>query len=261
MGPPPAPRETESVTSPHPLRRLLGPVSARDFCAEYLWLCLAGPLTAFSLFTFLAVLALGLWLTPVLLGFLVLAGAVFYARGLGAAHRRLARALLGVSVPAPGRPELKPGLWSWVKARVGDAAGWRAAGYLLLRLPSPSSACSPSRARPSTVSPPPPSPSSGSRSANTTCLPSASAPTTGPARSPGPRPASWCSSPSRGSRTPSSRSTGCWSSACSARGSCPHASATSKPAGPPRSRTPTCGCGASNATSTTVRRPSSSPSR
>ncbi|MET9002141.1 sensor domain-containing protein [Amycolatopsis sp. NPDC004169] len=135
MGPPPAPRETESVTSPHPLRRLLGPVSARDFCAEYLWLCLAGPLTAFSLFTFLAVLALGLWLTPVLLGFLVLAGAVFYARGLGAAHRRLARALLGVSVPAPGRPELKPGLWSWVKARVGDAAGWRAAGYLLLRLP------------------------------------------------------------------------------------------------------------------------------
>ncbi|WP_410596233.1 sensor histidine kinase [Amycolatopsis sp. lyj-23] len=135
MGPPTAPRETGPVTSPHPLRRILGPVSARDFCAEYLWLCLAGPLTAFSLFTFLAVVALGLWLTPVLLGFLVLAGAVFYARGLGAAHRRLAQALLGVSVPAPGRPELKPGLWSWVKARVGDAAGWRAAGYLLLRLP------------------------------------------------------------------------------------------------------------------------------
>ncbi|MEV4143976.1 sensor domain-containing protein [Amycolatopsis sp. NPDC049691] len=135
MGPPAPPRETEPVTSPHPLRRILGPVAARDFWAEYLWLCLAGPLTAFSLFTFLAVLALGLWLTPVLLGFLVLAGAVFYARGLGAAHRRLAKALLGVSVPAPGRPELKPGLWSWVKARVGDGAGWRAAGYLLLRLP------------------------------------------------------------------------------------------------------------------------------
>jgi signal transduction histidine kinase len=123
------------VTSPHPLRRIFGPLASRDFWAEYLWLCLAGPLTAFSLLTFLAVLAVGLWLTPVLLGFLVLAGAVFYARGLGAAHRRLAKALLGVSVPAPGRPELKPGLWSWVKARVGDAAGWRAAGYLLLRLP------------------------------------------------------------------------------------------------------------------------------
>ncbi|MEV6831928.1 sensor domain-containing protein [Amycolatopsis sp. NPDC051102] len=135
MGPPPRPGETEPVNSPHPLRRVFGPLAARDFWAEYLWLCLAAPLTVFALLSFLAVLALGLWLTPVLLGFLVLAGAVFYARGLGAAHRRLAKALLGVSVPAPGRPELKPGLWSWVKTRVGDAAGWRAAGYLLLRLP------------------------------------------------------------------------------------------------------------------------------
>ncbi len=124
-----------SLDPPHLLRRVFGPLATRDFRAEYLWLWLAGPLTVFSLLSFLAVLALGLWLTPVLLGFLVLAGAVFHARGLGAAHRRLARALLGVSVPAPRRPELKPGLWSWVKARVGDPAGWRAAGYLLLRFP------------------------------------------------------------------------------------------------------------------------------
>ncbi|MGW5723429.1 sensor histidine kinase [Amycolatopsis sp. NPDC003865] len=138
MGSPPRPSQTGSVTSldvPHPLRRILGPVAARDFWAEYLWLCLSGPLTLFALTSLIVVLALGVWLTPVLVGFLVLAGAVFYARGLGAAHRRLAKALLGVSVPAPRRPELKPGLWSWVKARVGDAAGWRAAGYLLLRLP------------------------------------------------------------------------------------------------------------------------------
>ncbi|MGW4062191.1 sensor histidine kinase [Amycolatopsis sp. NPDC004747] len=124
-----------TLEPPHPLRRVFGPLATRDFRAEYLWLWLAAPLTAFSLFSFLLVLALGLWLTPVLLGFLVLAGALFYARGLGAAHRRLAKALLGVSVPAPRRPELKPGLWSWVKARVGDPAGWRVAGYLLLRLP------------------------------------------------------------------------------------------------------------------------------
>ncbi|GHG34818.1 MULTISPECIES: sensor histidine kinase [Amycolatopsis] len=138
MGPPPAPGNTEPVTTlapPHPLRRVFGPLATRDFRAEYLWLWLAAPLTAFALLSFLAVLVLGLWLTPVLLGFLVLAGAVFYARGLGAAHRRLAKGLLGVSVPAPRRPELKPGLWSWFRARVGDPAGWRAAGYLLLRLP------------------------------------------------------------------------------------------------------------------------------
>ncbi|WP_435869932.1 sensor histidine kinase [Amycolatopsis mediterranei] len=139
MGPAARPGETEPVTTldppQHPLRRVFGPLASRDFRAEYLWLSLTAPLTVFSLVSFLVVVALGLWLTPVLLGFLVLAGAVFYARGLGAAHRGLAKHLLGVSVPAPRRPELKPGLWSWVKARVGDPAGWRAAGYLLLRLP------------------------------------------------------------------------------------------------------------------------------
>lgn len=135
MGTEPPRSQTGPVTSPHPLRRVFGPLAGRDFRAEYLWLCLAAPLTLFSLVSFLTVLAVGVWLTPVLLGFLVLAGALFYARGLGTAHRRLARALLGVSVPAPRRPELKPGLWAWVKTRVGDPAGWRAAGYLLLRLP------------------------------------------------------------------------------------------------------------------------------
>jgi signal transduction histidine kinase len=138
MGNAAAPGNTGPVTSldpPHPLRRVFGPLATRDFRAEYLWLWLAAPLTVFSLLSFLVLLALGLWLTPVLLGFLVLAGAVSYARGLGAAHRGLAKHLLGVSAPAPRRPELKPGLWSWVKARVGDPAGWRAAGYLLLRLP------------------------------------------------------------------------------------------------------------------------------
>lgn len=140
MGSERTPGETGAVTSldvprPHPLRRVFGPLATRDFGAEYLWLVVSGPLTLFALVTFLVVLVLGLWLTPVLLGFLVLAGALLYARGLGAVHRRLARALLGVSVPVPRRPELKPGLWSWVKARVGDPAGWRTAGYLLLRLP------------------------------------------------------------------------------------------------------------------------------
>ncbi|WIY02344.1 sensor domain-containing protein [Amycolatopsis mongoliensis] len=132
--------QTDTVTSldvprPHLLRRVFGPLAARDFWAEYAWLWLSGPLTLFSLLSFLVVLAVGLGLTPVLLGFLVLAGAVFYARGLGALHRGLAKVLLGVSVPVPRRPELKPGLWAWVRARVGDPAGWRAAGYLLLRLP------------------------------------------------------------------------------------------------------------------------------
>ncbi|MEQ0558922.1 sensor domain-containing protein [Amycolatopsis sp. NEAU-NG30] len=120
---------------PGPLRRVFGPLATRDFRAEYLWLWLTAPLTLLSLLTFLVFLAVGLTLTPIALGFVVLAGTVLHVRGMGAVHRRLARALLGTSVPPPRRPRLKPGLGHWAKARIGDPAGWRAAGYLLLRLP------------------------------------------------------------------------------------------------------------------------------
>ena len=72
MGPPREPGNTEPVTAldppRHPLRRVFGPLATRDFRAEYLWLWLTAPLTVFALLSFLVVLALGLWLTPVLLG-------------------------------------------------------------------------------------------------------------------------------------------------------------------------------------------------
>ena len=103
--------------------------------AEYAWIWVAGAFSFLSLVLMLVLAAAGLWLSPIVLGLLVLAAAVQYARGVGTAHRRLAGALLGVSVPAPRRPDLKPGLWSWLKARIGDAVGWRAIGYLFLRLP------------------------------------------------------------------------------------------------------------------------------
>jgi len=107
MGSAAEPGNTGPVTSiapPHPLRRVFGPLVARDFRAEYLWLWLAAPLTVFSLLSFLVVLALGLWLTPVLLGFLVLAGAVSYARGLGAAIAAWPNACSVSACPPRGGP-------------------------------------------------------------------------------------------------------------------------------------------------------------
>ncbi len=143
MGSGPGAGETGGVTSstlpasgPASLRRrLLGTLTLRGFFAEYAWLWLTLPLTLLSLITVLVVLGLGLWLSPILVGVLILAGGVQYARWLGSVHRRLARGLLGVSVPAPRRPELQPGLWNWVKTRIGDSAGWRALGYFVLRIP------------------------------------------------------------------------------------------------------------------------------
>ena len=130
-------RVTSSTVSarPSPFRRVFGFLSWRDFAAEYAWLWLSLPLTLVAVVLVLIMVALGVWLSPIVVGLVILAGAIQLARGLGAVHRRLARALLGVSVPAPRRRELKPGLWSWAKARIGDPAGWRALGYFILRLP------------------------------------------------------------------------------------------------------------------------------
>jgi hypothetical protein len=57
------------------------------------------------------------------------------ARGLGAAHRRLAVRLLGERVVAP--PPLRPGrgLFGRLGAGLRDGPGWRAIAYLLLKLP------------------------------------------------------------------------------------------------------------------------------
>jgi signal transduction histidine kinase len=57
------------------------------------------------------------------------------ARGLGAAHRHLAARLLGERVAAP--PPFRPGrgIVGRPVARLRDGTGWRAAAYLLLKLP------------------------------------------------------------------------------------------------------------------------------
>jgi signal transduction histidine kinase len=57
------------------------------------------------------------------------------ARALGALHRRLARALLSVSVAEPGVPPRLPGFIGWVRTGLRDVVAWRCVAFLLLRLP------------------------------------------------------------------------------------------------------------------------------
>jgi hypothetical protein len=80
-------------------------------------------LATFTLATTLLALAAGLAVTLVGLPVLVLTLAA--ARGLGQVERARARILLGLDVPAPSQPH------GW-RARLADAAGWRALGYALL---------------------------------------------------------------------------------------------------------------------------------
>ncbi|MFD9888952.1 sensor histidine kinase [Amycolatopsis sp. NPDC059027] len=116
-------------------RWLFGRWLSRDFYAEYAWVFFSALLSVVSLVSVLAGFVLGVALSPLVVGLLVVSGAVQYARLLGGAHRRLAGRMLGVRAPAPRRAELKPGLWNWLKARAGDPFGWRSIGYFVLRLP------------------------------------------------------------------------------------------------------------------------------
>ncbi len=85
-------------------------------------------LTMFSVGAALAVTALGL---P------VLAGLPAGARGLGAAERRRAADKLGLEVaaPSPVRAPSAAGFWSEQRARLADAAGWRAVLFQVVMFP------------------------------------------------------------------------------------------------------------------------------
>ena len=69
------------------------------------------------------------------LGILVLGASTFGVRALAGASRGLARRLLGERVPAPPPLRTAPGVIGWLRSTLGDGPGWRARGYLLLKLP------------------------------------------------------------------------------------------------------------------------------
>jgi signal transduction histidine kinase len=58
-----------------------------------------------------------------------------FARGLGAVHRGLAARLLGEQVGEPAPPRQARGVFWRLAAMYRDRPGWRAAGYLLVKLP------------------------------------------------------------------------------------------------------------------------------
>ncbi|WP_326569434.1 sensor domain-containing protein [Amycolatopsis rhabdoformis] len=107
----------------------------RQTRAEAAWLVVAGVLSPIALVVVLTGLVVGLALSPLGLGLLVLAGVVRSMRLFGGVHRRLAGALLDTPLRAPAPMRLRPGLGHWLAARLGDRPAWRAGSYLVLRVP------------------------------------------------------------------------------------------------------------------------------
>jgi signal transduction histidine kinase len=101
-----------------------------------LGLLLAIPAFVFTVVAVTVGLGLSLSFAGMLVGLPLLVVTLLTARQLGAVCRRMAGRMLGLRVPPPPPPPSRPpGVVGWVRAGVTDPAGWRAFGYLVLKLP------------------------------------------------------------------------------------------------------------------------------
>jgi signal transduction histidine kinase len=111
---------------------LRAPVGRRTG-ADLLYLLAGAPLAVLGFVYAVASLALGVSLAVTAVGIPLLAFALAGACRIGALHRALAARLLGEHIEAPAPPREARGFLGRVQGRLGDAAGWRAMAYLLLK--------------------------------------------------------------------------------------------------------------------------------
>jgi signal transduction histidine kinase len=101
-----------------------------------LYLLLALPLGVAE-FTFLVTaISFGFGTAVTLIGIPVLIGTVYAWRWLAELERRLIRALVGIEIPSPYRPDpVGARWWRRLTARLADPATWKDLAFLLLQLP------------------------------------------------------------------------------------------------------------------------------
>jgi signal transduction histidine kinase len=113
---------------------LRAPVSRRAWF-EIQYVLASVPIAALGFGYALATLVLGTGLAVTAAGFPLLAAGLIGAQRVAGLQRWLAGRLLGEHVEPPVRPAAARGLLGRLQGRLGDAAGWRALSYLLLKLP------------------------------------------------------------------------------------------------------------------------------
>ena len=122
-------------TVPRLLREPLTRNGRRQLGYAALGLLLAIPGFAFIVAAVTVGFGMSLSFAGMLVGLPLLMVTLLGARQLGAVHRHLAGRLLGVPVAPPPPPRPQPGRLGRARAVLADPAGWRACGYLLLKLP------------------------------------------------------------------------------------------------------------------------------
>ena len=124
---------------PGALRTVLTAPFTRRAWAEAAYCLLGFPVALVGFVLVLVLLADGVVLTASLvgavLGLALVVLALSLSRALAALHRGLAAGLLGERVTAPAQPRPSGRFFARLNARLRDEAGWRAAAYLLVKLP------------------------------------------------------------------------------------------------------------------------------
>lgn len=129
----------KALGRPGALRAVLTAPFTRRAWAEAAYCLLGFPVALVGFVLVLVLLADGVVLTASLvgavLGLALVVLALSLSRALAALHRALAAGLLGERVTAPTQLRPSGKFFARLNARLRDEAGWRAAAYLLVKLP------------------------------------------------------------------------------------------------------------------------------
>ena len=116
-------------------RVIVGAPFTRRSWDEFRYAAVCLPLGIAGFAATVATTAIGAGNSFAYVGLPLLAVGSIVSRWFGSVHRRLARRLLGMRIAEPRPLAPRPGVFGWLRSQLTDVAGWRARGYLVLKLP------------------------------------------------------------------------------------------------------------------------------
>jgi signal transduction histidine kinase len=121
------------------LRRLVRTVAREPFqrrtWSDLAFFLLSGLVACLGLVFTVTTMAAGVLLAALFVGVLLIAASIRGTRAIGSWHRGLARHFLDERIPEPDPFLARPGFVGWLRAALGDRAGWRAVAYTVLKVP------------------------------------------------------------------------------------------------------------------------------
>lgn len=103
--------------------------------SELFYFASSSLLVALGIGVIAALVFSGVILAITFVGIVLIACAVRCSRGFGQYHRELARSLLGIEIVEPDPFIARRGFFGWLQTSLKDRTGWRAMGYLALKVP------------------------------------------------------------------------------------------------------------------------------